>query len=149
MIKESVYLECPFLVNPTDDAKVDYAVNSAFIELQIPLKKEALTETELLDEANYSLQEKRLVTLYASYSLHEANYSSQTIGLTSGAVKKEKADVLEVEYQTSQISSSDALLNYAKKVCSQAQSMKVVLEFCRNKGLLAKQVVRIPDWVKY
>lgn len=143
-IKEITYSRVPWLVSPTDDAKVDTMVIQTMFILQGPLQK---SDADVEVESTYTSREKLLTGLYSAYQFVLKKVMENTGGTGGNAptgnkiVKKAKADVTEVEFEipkasdgvTVTMSAEQLLIDLKEEICNLAATMNIILPLCRDR----------------
>lgn len=144
-IKEIITHELPFVSSPIDDPKITQQIEISETDLQIYLNK---SDSDVYDESAYTPLEKLLVGRYSAYYLL-INKSLANLGGVNGVepnevVKKAKADVVEVEFQSktkenSLVLDTETLTEQLRKsVCDTAstlnkQGYQIRLPMCNSK----------------
>jgi hypothetical protein len=100
-IKEIITHELPFVSPLVDDPKIVTQIEISQTDLQIYLNK---SDSDVYDESTYTALEKLLVGRYSAYYLlinkSLANLGGVNGGEPNEVIKKAKADVVEVEFQS-------------------------------------------------
>ncbi len=160
VISDTIFDNLPFLdrINPITITAVDKAKVESFYVLQNALKK---SDIEVIDETTYTNQQKLVVAYYTAYKLVEKQ-ALLNIGGANGEtpngsvfVKKEKADVVEVEYDIAKsgdgaflnLKTSDILAGLKLQLCSLSREMNISLLICKEFCVKAQPipVMYFPD----
>ena len=152
-ITETIFYNLPFL-DRINSNTID-AVNKKKVEtlylLQNSLKK---SDTDVLNETTYNPQQKLLVAYYTAYRLVEKKALENIGGVNEEApsgnvfVTKEKADVVEVEYDITKssdggllnLNTSEILSGLKLQLCTLAREMNISLLICKEFCVKAQPV---------
>jgi hypothetical protein len=153
VITDTIFDNLPFL-DRINSNTID-AVNKKKVEtlylLQNSLKK---SDADVIDETTYSNQQKLLVAYYTAYRLVEKQALLNIGGVNGEApvgnvfVTKEKADVVEVEYDIAKssdggllnLNTSEILSGLKLQLCSLAREMNLSLLICKDFCVKAQPV---------
>ena len=144
-ITEIIKHELPFVSSPIDDPKIETQIEISQTDLQVYLNK---SDSDVYNENTYTPLEKLLVGRYSAYYLL-INKTLANLGGLEGqdpneVVKKAKADVVEVEFQSktkenSLVLDTEMLTEKLRKsVCDTAstlnkQGYQIRLPMCNSK----------------
>lgn len=137
-VRNKVKADLDFFNTPSYDALIDSKTQEAEALLAMRLGK---AEEQLGDPTQYSQLELILLSAYVSYELllrevTKAGTGDSAGNKAGGALKRTRADVVEVEYATGQGSGSMALQAeqllpaYKRRLCDLAHTLNITLPLC-------------------